>query len=139
AVARRLRAVSSRAPARGLPQLPQLTTIEVARPERGDPKPLEPPLVPFADELEQMRRALVLGLRDYVAKNGFAEVVVGVSGGIDSAVTAALAVEALGAERVHCVSMPSRYSSEGTQNDARRLAENLGCDFQELPIEPVVE
>src|SRR5207302_7144554 len=114
-------------------------TIEVALPERGDRAPLEPPLVPFAEELEQMRRALVLGLRDYVAKNGFDAVLVSVSGGIDSAVTAALAVEALGAERVHCVSMPSRYSSEATRSDARRLAENLGCDFRELPIEPVVE
>ncbi|HEU5215312.1 MAG TPA: NAD+ synthase [Gaiellaceae bacterium] len=96
-------------------------------------------VAPLDDELEQMRRALVLGLRDYVGKNAFEDVVVGVSGGIDSAVTAALAVEALGAERVHCVSMPSRYSSEGTRSDARRLAENLGCDFHELPIEPVVE
>ena len=90
------------------------------------------------DDLEQMRQALVLGLRDYVAKNGFDAVVVSVSGGIDSAVTAALAVESLGPERVHCVSMPSRYSSEATRTDARRLAENLGCEFRELPIEPVV-
>ena len=96
-------------------------------------------IAPTYDDLEQMRRALVLGLRDYVRKNGFAEVVVGVSGGIDSAVTAALAVEALGADRVHCVSMPSRYSSEGTRSDAHRLAENLGCDFRELPIEPAVD
>jgi NAD+ synthase (glutamine-hydrolysing) len=96
-------------------------------------------LAPLDNDLEQMRRALVLGLRDYVAKNGFEDVVVGVSGGIDSAVTAALAVEALGPERVHCVSMPSRYSSEGTRSDARRLAKNLGCDFHELPIEAVVE
>src|SRR5204863_8870894 len=90
-------------------------------------------------ELEQMRLALELGLSDYVNKNGFSEIVVGVSGGIDSALTAALAVEALGPERVHCVSMPSRYSSEGTRGDARRLAEALGCDFRELPIEPIVE
>jgi NAD+ synthase (glutamine-hydrolysing) len=62
-----------------------------------------------------------------------------VSGGIDSAVTAALAAEALGAEHVHCVSMPSRYSSEGTRSDAQRLAENLGCDFREIPIESVIE
>src|SRR6188472_3590274 len=81
-----------------------------------------------------MRLALELGLHDYVDKNGFRDVVVGVSGGIDSAVTAALAAEALGAERVHCVSMPSRYSSEATRADARRLAENLGTDFRELPI-----
>ena len=86
-----------------------------------------------------MRQALDLGLRDYVRKNGFGEVVVGVSGGIDSAVTAALAVDALGPECVHCVSMPSRYSSEETRTDARLLAENLGCDFRELPIEQVFE
>ena len=96
-------------------------------------------VAPLGDDLEEMRRALVLGLRDYVRKNGFDAVVVSVSGGIDSAVTATLAVEALGPERVHCVSMPSRYSSAETRADARRLAENLGCDFRELPIEPVVE
>jgi NAD+ synthase (glutamine-hydrolysing) len=138
-VGRRLRDVRRRALARELPELPEATTIRVTLPERGGRDPIEPPLVPFAEELAQMRRALVLGLRDYVGKNGFEEVVVGVSGGIDSAVTAALAVEALGAERVHCVSMPSRFSSEGTRSDARRLAENLGCDFRELSIEPVVE
>ena len=96
-------------------------------------------IVPFADELEQMRQALVLGLRDYVRKNGFEQVLVGVSGGIDSALVAALAVEALGADRVHCVSMPSRYSSDATRTDARLLAEALGCDFREIPIEPMVE
>ena len=109
-----------------------LLVVDLERPEAAG-------LAPLADDLEQMRCALVLGLRDYVAKNGFDAVVVSVSGGIDSAVTAALAVEALGPERVHCVSMPSRYSSEETRADARRLAENLGCDFRELPIEPVVE
>jgi NAD+ synthase (glutamine-hydrolysing) len=109
-----------------------LVVLDLERPEGAT-------LVPLDDDLEEMRQALLLGLRDYVRKNGFEAVVVGVSGGIDSAVTAALAVEALGPERVHCVSMPSRYSSEGTRSDARRLAENLGCDFQELPIEPAVE
>ena len=64
---------------------------------------------------------------------------IGVSGGIDSALTAALCVEALGPERVHGVSMPSRYSSEGTRSDAERLAEALGIDFREIPIEPMVE
>jgi NAD+ synthase (glutamine-hydrolysing) len=93
----------------------------------------------FCDDLEQMRLALELGLNDYVRKNGFSEIVVGVSGGIDSALVAALAAEALGAERVHCVSMPSRYSSEGTRTDAQRLAEALGCDFREIAIEPIVE
>ena len=85
-----------------------------------------------------MRQALVLGLRDYVAKNGFSDVLVGVSGGIDSALTAAIAVEALGADRVHCVSMPSRYSSPATRADARALAEGLGCDFREIEIEAMV-
>ncbi|MGH3130871.1 MAG: NAD(+) synthase, partial [Gaiellaceae bacterium] len=76
---------------------------------------------------------------DYVTKNGFRDVVIGVSGGIDSALTAALAAEVLGPERVHCVSMPSRYSSEDTRSDARLLAESLGAPFLELPIMPIVE
>jgi NAD+ synthase (glutamine-hydrolysing) len=109
-----------------------LLVVDLDRPESAT-------VVPYAEDVEQMRRALVLGLNDYVAKNGFDAVVVSVSGGIDSAVTAVLAVDALGPERVHCVSMPSRYSSEGTRADARQLAENLGCDFRELPIESVVE
>jgi NAD+ synthase (glutamine-hydrolysing) len=96
-------------------------------------------LRPFEDDLTQMRKALVLGLADYVRKNGFSDVVVGVSGGIDSAVTLALAVEALGPEHVHSVSMPSRFSSEETRRDARLLAESLATDFLELPIEPMVE
>ena len=96
-------------------------------------------VVPFVDELEQMRLALELGLRDYVDKNGFREIVVGVSGGIDSAVTAALAAEALGADRVHCVSMPSRYSSDATRADAQRLAESLGSSFLEIPIGAIVD
>lgn len=93
---------------------------------------------PFAESLESMRLALELGLRDYVDKNGFREIVLGLSGGIDSALVAALAVGALGPERVHGVSMPSRFSSEGTRGDAGRLAESLGIDFREVPIEPVV-
>ena len=79
--------------------------------------------------------ALVTGLRDYVEKNGFGGVVVGLSGGVDSALTAVLAVDALGSERVTCVVMPSRHSSEGTQEDARRLARNLGVRMIELEIE----
>jgi NAD+ synthase (glutamine-hydrolysing) len=96
-------------------------------------------IAPLIDELEQMRLALELGLHDYVTKNGFGDVVVSVSGGIDSALTAALCVEALGPERVHGVTMPSRYSSEGTRADAWRLAESLGIGFRELPIESIVE
>ena len=109
-----------------------LLVFDLERPEAATVEAL-------GEDVEQMRRALVLGLRDYVAKNGFDAVVVSVSGGIDSAVTAALTVEALGPECVHCVSMPSRFSSEETRADARRLAENLGCHFRELPIEPIVD
>jgi len=139
-IGRRLRDVRRRALARELPEPPTVTTVTITPAGSGsDGGSRRAAVVPFADELEQMRRALVLGLGDYVRKNGFREIVVGVSGGIDSALTAALAVEALGVERVHCVSMPSRYSSHGTREDARRLAENLGCDFRELPIEPVVD
>jgi NAD+ synthase (glutamine-hydrolysing) len=138
-VGRRLTDVRRRALARELPEPPEATVVSVATASPRDSEPRTAPVVPFADDLEQMRLALVLGLGDYVRKNGFREVVVGVSGGIDSALTAALAVQALGRECVHCVSMPSRYSSEGTRGDARRLAENLGCDFREIAIEPAVE
>ena len=136
-VGRRLRDVRRRSLAREREELPA-RVVEVSSSPRPAP-PVEAVIVPIPDDLEQMRRALELGLLDYVEKNGFREVVLGVSGGIDSALTAALAAEALGPERVHCVSMPSRYSSEGTRSDARRLAEDLGCDFRELPIGPVVD
>jgi NAD+ synthase (glutamine-hydrolysing) len=138
-IGRRLRDVRRRALARGLPEAPAATTVCVEAPRGQAREPHPPSIAPFAVELEQMRQALVLGLADYVRKNGFREVLVGVSGGIDSALTAALAVEALGPERVHCISMPSRYSSEGTRDDARLLAESLGCDFREIAIEPVFE
>ena len=106
---------------------------------RDQAEHLAPPLAEPVSELEEMRLALELGLRDYVEKNGFREVVLGVSGGIDSALTAALAVEALGADRVVTVSMPSRFSSSDTRADAKKLAENLGTRFIELPIGPIVD
>jgi NAD+ synthase (glutamine-hydrolysing) len=139
-VARRLTDARRRALAQQRGQAPavQIVHAGVPRPRR-DGATLQPPIAPFCDDLEQMRYALGLGLSDYVRKNGFSEVVVGVSGGIDSALVAALAAETLGPEHVHCVSMPSRFSSEGTRADARRLAENLGCDFREIEIEPIVE
>ncbi|MGZ4338842.1 MAG: NAD+ synthase [Gaiellaceae bacterium] len=137
AVGRRLRDVRRRALARERVRV-EVTQIELA-PPREQSEPAHPPLAPQVDDLEQMRLALELGLRDYVTKNGFGDVVIGISGGIDSALTAALCAEALGPERVHGVSMPSRYSSDGTRGDAQRLAEALGIDFREIAIEPVVE
>lgn len=96
--------------------------------------PAEP--APVASELAE---ALVLGLRDYARKTGFSSVLVGLSGGIDSAVVAALAVEALGAERVTGVAMPSPFSSEGSVRDARGLAEAAGVELLELPIAAIFE
>jgi NAD+ synthase (glutamine-hydrolysing) len=94
---------------------------------------------PALDDEELVWEALRLGLGDYVRKNGFASVVLGMSGGIDSALVAALAVDALGADRVHAATMPSRYSSEGTRGDAHAQAERLGIAISELAIEPVYE
>jgi NAD+ synthase (glutamine-hydrolysing) len=139
-IGRRLSDVRRRALAREREQIPPVEIIHVGSPgpsSNGSKAVGE--VVPFVNEIEQMRRALELGLGDYVGKNGFKEVVVGVSGGIDSAVTAALAAETLGPEHVHCVSMPSQYSSEGTRTDARRLAESLGCPFMEIPIGKIVD
>jgi len=89
------------------------------------------------DEPEEIRRALILGLRDYIRKCGFRDVVVGLSGGIDSAVTAAIAVEALGAEHVTGIAMPSQFSSQGSLDDARDLAHNLGIAFHIVEIQPL--
>ncbi len=96
-----------------------------------------PPPVPVLSLEEEVRAALVLGTRDYVRKNGFAQVVVGLSGGIDSALTAAVAAEALGAENVVTVTMPSTFTSPETLRDAQRLAGNLATRLLTLPIEPI--
>jgi NAD+ synthase (glutamine-hydrolysing) len=138
AVGRRLRDVRRRALAQERSDAPAAQVIDLPVP-RAQVELLHPEPAPQLDDLEQMRQALELGLRDYVDKNGFGHVVIGLSGGIDSALTAALAVEAIGADRVHGVSMPSRYSSDATRGDAQLLAESLGIDFGELAIEPVVE
>jgi NAD+ synthase (glutamine-hydrolysing) len=90
-----------------------------------------PPLKP----VEEIYQALLLGLRDYVRKNGFKKVVVGVSGGIDSALVAVLAADALGKENAICVFMPSRFSSEASRIDAKELCESLDVRFLEIPIE----
>ena len=137
-VGRRLRDVRRRSLESERDAVAELPVVHAGSPRAAGER-ITGTIAPMLEELEQTRLALELGLRDYVDKNGFREVVVSVSGGIDSALTAAIAREALGRERVHCVSMPSRFSSEGTRTDARRLAESLGLDFLELPIEPIVE
>jgi NAD+ synthase (glutamine-hydrolysing) len=137
AVARRLRDARRRSLARALRELPDPPLIEI--PQAGGGGSVVPVVAPLLDDLEQMRLAIGLGLRDYVEKNGFSDVVLGISGGIDSALTAALAAEALSPERVVCVSMPSRFSSEDTRSDARETAESLGVRYLEIPIEPIVE
>lgn len=91
---------------------------------------------PFASDLDRVYDALVVGARDYVHKNGFTDVVIGLSGGIDSSIVAAIAVDALGAEHVHGVAMPSRYSSQGSLDDAEKLATALGIDHRVVSIEP---
>jgi NAD+ synthase (glutamine-hydrolysing) len=138
AIGRRLRDVRRRALARELEEEPTPTVVSLDTAPRDDAPRAADGVAPLVDDLEQMRLALELGLRAYVDKNGFRDVVVGLSGGIDSALTAALAAEALGPERVHCVSMPSQFSSEATRADARRLAESIGVDFREIAIDEVV-
>jgi NAD+ synthase (glutamine-hydrolysing) len=96
-------------------------------------------ITPFEDDLDRVYRALVLGTRDYVLKNGFTDVVIGLSGGIDSSIVAAVAVDALGADHVHGVAMPSRYSSQGSLDDAAALATALGIDHRVVSIEPAFQ
>src|SRR5712691_9040415 len=89
------------------------------------------------EEIEYAYRALVVGTRDYVSKCGFKKALIGLSGGIDSAVVAKIAVDALGAENVQGVSMPGPFSSEGSKSDAKALAENLGINMVTIPITEV--
>ncbi|MCA1949986.1 MAG: NAD+ synthase [Treponema sp.] len=96
-------------------------------------------LVNAAEELDTIEEALVLGIRGYMQKCGFKRAHVGLSGGIDSALVAYLAVRAIGAEQVLCFGLPSRFSSQGSKDDARELAANLGCRYEMLPIEPAFE
>ncbi|KUK14491.1 MAG: hypothetical protein PWQ16_731 [bacterium] len=99
--------------------------------QNGIKNPLSP--------LEEVYKALVTGVRDYVRKNGFKKVVIGLSGGIDSSLVATIAVDALGAQNVVGVFMPSRFSSTESKEDAEKLATNLGIEFRVIPIEPVFQ
>ncbi len=94
-------------------------------------------LPPLLDEPEEIYKALVLGTRDYASKNGFKKAALGLSGGVDSALVACIACDAFGSENVTGISMPSRYNSKATRQDARLLAKNLKMDFKEIPIKRI--
>lgn len=91
------------------------------------------------NELEGIYRALCLGLGDYIRKNGFKGILLGLSGGIDSALSAVIAADAIGAENVHCVMLPTKYTAQISLDDAAQLAKNLGCNYDTLPIETTVK
>jgi NAD+ synthase (glutamine-hydrolysing) len=140
AITARLRDARLRPPVRrALPQVTRLGELPraPAAPVRGGE--LGGEVTPVLDEVSEVYAALVLGVRDYLAKNGFERAVLGLSGGIDSTLVLLVAVDALGADRVTAVVMPSRYSSSGTQSDARELAANLGVRCLDLPIEPAMD
>ncbi len=127
----RRRALDPRGRARA-PALPEVPVSEAQLGGAGAP----PSISPLLDPVHEVHEALVLGTRDYVGKNGFTDVVIGLSGGIDSSLVAAIAVDALGADHVIGVMMPSRFSSEGSVGDAERLGRNLGIRTYTIPIEP---
>jgi NAD+ synthase (glutamine-hydrolysing) len=131
------RAHHRRAPA-GRERPAPLPTVAVSESHLGLPS--RPPRVePLLDPVEEVYRALVLGTRDYVEKNGFSDAVISLSGGIDSSLVVAIAVDALGPERVRCVLLPSRYSSEGSITDSEALMRNVGVEGITIPIEPAHE
>jgi NAD+ synthase (glutamine-hydrolysing) len=101
-------------------------------------KPIQPAATQPADVIDEIYQALVLGTRDYARKNGFTKVLLGLSGGIDSSVTAAIAEAALGAENVVGITMPSKFNSPETISDAEKLAKNLGIEFHTIPIGPIL-
>ena len=113
--------------------------IDLSTPEPTITDVAAKPQLPRLERTEETYRALVLGLRDYVNKNGFQSVLIGLSGGIDSAVVAAIAVDAVGSERVFGVAMPSEFSSEHSISDAQLLAERTGLNFRITPIRPMVD
>jgi NAD+ synthase (glutamine-hydrolysing) len=119
---------------RGRARTNPLPEVPISEARLGGPHE-EPRVEPLLPPVEEVYEALVLGTRDYVRKNGFTDVLIGLSGGIDSSLVAAIAVDALGADRVVGVLMPSRYSSEGSVTDSELLAQNLGIRTVTVPIE----
>jgi len=123
--------------ARDAPLPDGVSRVELGSAGGGGPAP-DADIAILPDDREQIWNALVLGLRDYVRKNGFRSVIFGLSGGIDSAVCAVLAADALGASSVYCVSLPSRYSSDHSRSDADELAERVGINYSVEPIASLV-
>ena len=121
---------------RGRATAPALPVVEVTAAPAASDTPAEAPFAPPFGREREVYEALVLGTRDYVRKNGFTDVVIGLSGGIDSSIVAVIAADALGAEHVHGVAMPSRFSSEHSHIDAAKVAKRLGIDFRTIAIEP---
>ena len=120
---------------RGRVSVDALPEIGITDRPIADDASYRPVLTPPLDRVAEVYEALVLGTRDYVRKNGFSEVVIGLSGGIDSSLVACIAADAVGPEHVHGVAMPSRYSSEGSRTDASALADALGIDVRVIAIE----
>jgi NAD+ synthase (glutamine-hydrolysing) len=121
---------------RGRETIATMPVVRISEQPVPHDTPAENRIAPSVSADAELYGALVLGTRDYVRKNGFTDVVIGLSGGIDSTIVACVAVDALGAEHVHGVSMPSRYSSDHSKSDAADLAEKLGIDFHTVAIEP---
>ena len=114
----------------------QIATVLVSERPITQASPAPQRFAPILEPDAELYEALVLGTRDYVRKNGFSDVVIGLSGGIDSTIVACIAVDALGADHVHGISMPSRYSSDHSKSDAADLAAKLGIDYRTIAIEP---
>ena len=115
------------------------STIFVSRPNHKNRKNINPKVKPPMSDMNEIYQALVLGTKDYVNKCGFNKVLVALSGGIDSSLVAAIATDALGPENVVGISMPSKFSSSGSETDAQKLADNLGIQLQTVPIEQSFE
>ena len=121
---------------RGRVSAPALPTVAISDTCRENSDRRTPPPSPVLDPVHEVYDALVLGTRDYAVKNGFTDMVVGLSGGIDSSLVTCVAADAIGADRVHAVAMPSRFSSEGSISDAERLTAALGVELRTIAIEP---
>ena len=121
---------------RGRATAPALEAVTVTTEGRHPDQRLDPPVAEPLPPVQEIYEALVVGTRDYLRKTGFTDVVVGLSGGVDSSLVATIAVDALGPEHVHGVAMPSRFSSQSSNDDAQALAEHLGIDYRVIAIEP---